>query len=73
MKPLNTLPIEQFLEKSRIASKTNQKYLNLDIKEVQNLADCLALVMTRLAGNLDQNNQNQPENISIKIDGGGFR
>jgi ribosomal silencing factor RsfS len=76
MKPLNTLPIENFLEKSRIAIKSNQKTINLDIKEVQALADCLAVVMTRLTAQLDadlQNIQNQPNVISINMDGGGFR
>lgn len=75
MKQLNTLPIENFLEKAKIATKTNSKYLNLELKEVQSLADCLALVMTRLAGELDeklQNSNNQPSVISIKMDGGGF-
>lgn len=75
MTQLNTLPIELFLEKARIATKTHQKTLNLDIKEVQSLADSLSVVMTRLAGDLDaQLNalQNQPTNISIKMDGGGF-
>lgn len=76
MKPLNTLPIENFLEKARIATKTNQKFLNLDIKDVQSLSDSLSTVMTRLAGNLDQELQNvndRPNNISIKVDGGGFK
>lgn len=75
MSQLNTLPIEMFLEKARVATKTNQKYLNLDIKEVQSLTDSLSIVMTKLAGLLDAeltNIQNQPSNISIKVDGGGF-
>lgn len=75
MKQLNTLPIEKFLEKAKIASKTNAKYLNLEQKEVQSLAECLAIVMTRLAGELDeklQNANNQPNIINIKMDGGGF-
>ena len=75
MKQLNTLPIENFLEKARILTKTNAKYLNLELKEVQSLADCLALVMTRLAGDLDeklQNATNQPNVITVKMDGGGF-
>jgi hypothetical protein len=76
MKQLNTLPIETFLEKARIAVKTNQKSLVLDIKDVQSLADCLAVAMTRLAGDLDeklQKSQNQPAVISINMDGGGFK
>lgn len=76
MKQLNTLPIEQFLEKSRIASKSNQKNLIIDIKEAQALSDCLAVVMTRLVSNIDaqlQSAQNQASVISINVDGGGFK
>lgn len=72
MNNLNTLPIEMFLEKARIARKTNQKSLNLPINEVQMLEDSLATVMTRLAGELDTIllNIKQDENITIKMDGG---
>lgn len=76
MKQLNTLPIEQFLEKSRIASKSNQKNLIIDIKEAQALSDCLAVVMTRLVSDIDaqlQSAQNQASVISINVDGGGFK
>lgn len=75
MKPLNTLPIENFLEKARVAIKSNQRHLTLDIKEVQSLNDALAVAMTRLAGELDQqlnSLQSQPASVSIKMDGGGF-
>lgn len=75
MKPINTLPIENFLEKARIAIKSNQRHLTLDIKEVQALNDSLAMAMTRLAGELDQqlnSLQSQPASLSIKMDGGGF-
>lgn len=75
MKPINTLPIENFLEKARIAIKSNQRHLTLDIKEVQALNDALAMAMTRLAGELDQqlnSLQSQPASLSIKMDGGGF-
>jgi hypothetical protein len=72
MNNLNTFPIEIFLEKARIALKTNQKSLNLDIKDVEALYDCLAVTMTRLAnpGQFTQPIQKIDENISIKMDGG---
>ena len=70
---LNTLPIEQFLEKMRIASKSNQKTLILDIKDAQALSDSLSIVMTRVAGELDAQLQNQSNSISINMDGGGFK
>ena len=74
MKHLNTLPIEDFLDKTRIAVKSNQKSVNLTIKEATDLQNSLSIVMTRLSGNLDQmmaNNQ-FPDKIEIKMDGGKF-
>ena len=70
MKTLNTLPIEDFLEKARIAIKTNQKNITLSLKEVTDLQNSLSSVMTRLAG------ENAPaaeqEEIVIKLNGGNF-
>ena len=76
MKPLNTLPIEMFLEKARIATKSGQKNLNLDIKDVIALSDSLATVMTRLSGKLDEviaNASSQEAVITVEMDGGGFK
>ncbi len=74
MKHLNTLPIEDFLDKTRIAIKSNQKSVNLTIKEATYLQNSISLVMTRLSGNLDQiMSENQvPNKIEIKVDGGKF-
>jgi hypothetical protein len=73
MKQLNTLPIEDFLEKARIAIKSNQKNLTLSIKDVTDLQNSLSTVMTRLAGELDQiATTAQEETVVIKMDGGSF-
>lgn len=74
-KHLNTLPIEDFLEKARVAVKSNQKNLTLTIKEVANLQESLAMVMTKLSGKLDQLAQQESqkqEKFEIKMDGGKF-
>jgi hypothetical protein len=71
MRTLNTLPIEDFLEKSKIAKKSNQKSLTLSSKEYNDLYDSLAAVMTRLAGSSDQSSSG--DTIEVKMDGGGFR
>jgi hypothetical protein len=73
MKQLNTLPIESFLEKARIAVRSNQKNITLSIDEVTNLQNSLSVVMTRLSGEMDQivaSAQHGP--TDVKIDGGGF-
>lgn len=70
MSNINTYPIEDFLNKARIAIKSNQKGLTLSIKEVTDLQNSLSVVMTRLAG------ENTPtglgDNVVIKVDGGSF-
>ncbi len=75
MKQLNTLPIEDFLNKTRIAIKSNQKTVNLTIKEATDLQNSLSVVMTRLAGEIDQAIQNIPPpstDVEVKMDGGKF-
>lgn len=75
MKPLNTIPIEDFLDKARIAIKSNQKNLTLTIKEVTDLQNSLSVVMTRLNGQLDKiiTQQSTGETaVQIKMDGGNF-
>jgi hypothetical protein len=75
MKSLNTLPIEMFLEKAMIASRSGQKTVNLDIKDAVALSDSLATVMTRLAGKLDEQLATKPseQSVTVEMDGGGFR
>jgi hypothetical protein len=77
MKPLNTVPIEMFMEKARIAIKSGQKQMNIDIKDVVALNDSLAVAMTRLAGELDKFITNAPKGgddvIEVRMDGGSFK
>lgn len=78
MKQINTLPIENYLEKARIATKSGQKTVVLDIKEAQALSDSLAVVMTRLTGTLENYivelaKPTAEEVIQVNMDGGGFR
>jgi len=74
MKPLNTLPLEDFLEKARIAIKGNQKTVTLSIKEVTDLQNSISTIMTRLAGDMDQllTNNPAPTSVEVKMDGGRF-
>lgn len=71
MSNLNTLPIEMFLDKARIAIKSNQRSLTLDIKEVQALSDSLAVTMTRIAGS-QYSEPAATVSSSVNFDGGRF-
>lgn len=74
MKQLNTLPIEDFLDKTRIAIKSNQKTITLTIKEATDLQNSLSVVMTRLSGEMDQllSQSGQSSSFEVKMDGGKF-
>jgi hypothetical protein len=77
MKPINVFPIEDFLEKARIAKKSGQKTLILSAKEYSDLYDSISMAMTRLTGKLDQTlstiaENKTPDKIEIKMDGGNF-
>lgn len=77
MKPINVFPIEDFLEKARIAKKSGQKTLTLTAKEYTDIYDSISVVMTRLTGKLDHTlaaitETKTPDKIEIKMDGGNF-
>jgi hypothetical protein len=75
MQPLNTIPIENFINKARIAAKSNQKNMTLTIDEASQLMESITMVMTRLLGKLDEAAQKTPteEVITLNMDGGGLR
>lgn len=74
MSNINTGPIENFLEKARIAGKNGSKTLVLDVKEAQILSECLSVVMTRLVSKLSTEITNKPDNlqVTVKMDGGNL-
>jgi hypothetical protein len=78
MQPLNTIPVENYLNKVRIASKSHQKTVVLPIDEAEQLATSLSIIMTRLSGELDailmqiQNQTPQEETVQVQMDGGAF-
>jgi hypothetical protein len=68
------MPIEDFLDKARVAIKSNQKTVTLSIKEVTDLQNSLSIVMTRLSGELDKlvSTPSKSDVIEVKMDGGNF-
>ena len=71
--PVNTLPIENFLQKSKVATKTQQRELKLDSKEHKDLADSISMVLARLVELQDKRLQQPQEvNVDVQMDGGNF-
>ena len=52
--PINTAPIQQFLQQVKSADAGRQKDIRMDIVQAKNLAFTLGLVMTRLNGDLEE-------------------
>jgi hypothetical protein len=72
MKQLNILPIEDFLNKAKIAVRSNQKNLILSIKEVVDLQHSLSLLLLQKLEQEPLNKSQQIEKIQAKMDGGKF-
>ena len=72
--PLNTAPIQQFIQQVKGADASNARDVKLDIQTAKRLAFTLGEVMTRLNGDLEQLLANQSngtnEVIEVKLDGG---
>jgi len=75
MRPLNTMPIENFVNKVKIASKSNQKNLTITTDEAVLLADSITTLMARLIGKLEEDLQKTAveDVITVNMDGGGLR
>ena len=73
--PLNTTPIQQFIQQVKSADAGRAKEVKLDIQTAKRLAFTLGEVMSRLNGNLEeilaQSSNNDSEVIEVKLDGGG--
>jgi hypothetical protein len=74
--PLNTMPIQQFIQQTRAADNSRAKEVKLSIDQAKSLAYTLGLVMSRLEGDLEklvaESRSNSSETIEIKLDGSSF-
>jgi len=72
--PLNTSPIQQFIQQVKSADASRAKDLRLDIQSAKRLAFTLGEVMARLNGDLEQiiskQGSNEEQVIQINMDAG---
>jgi hypothetical protein len=67
--------LEDFVKKVRLASKSNQKQLNIPIAEAETLVHNLNLVVFRLLDKyqtIETKKPTQDDVIVVAMDGGGF-
>ena len=73
--PVNTAPIQQFIQRVKAADTGHQKEVKIDIATAKNLTYSLATILARLAGDYEAiiTKQSKPEDtISVKADGGSL-
>jgi len=74
IEPLNTIPLQQFLNAVKAAENSRVKELKLDIATAKNLAFTIGIVMSRLHGDLEklvaESKNSNDEVIEINLDGG---
>ena len=72
--PINTIPLQQFLQQVKNAEGSRAREIKLDINTAKNLAFTIGIVMSRLHGDLEklvkENNSSNNETIEVKLDGG---
>lgn len=73
VEPLNTIPLQQFLNAVKAAEAGRAPNVTLDMNTAKNLAFTLGIVMSRLHGDLEQlvaQSKNSDEVIQVNLDGG---
>ena len=73
IEPLNTIPLQQFLNAVKAAENSRAKEVRLDITNAKNLAFTLGIVMSSLHGDLEklvaESKSDSNETIEINLDG----
>lgn len=74
VEPLNTIPLQQFLNAVKAAEQSRAREVKLDIATAKTLAFTLGAVMSRLHGDLEklvaESKNSNDEVIQINLDGG---
>ena len=72
--PLNTAPIQKFIQQVRSADAGKAKEVKLDLQQAKRLAFCLGETMSRLEGDLEEilskKSSGSDDVIEVKMDGG---
>ena len=74
--PINTIPIQQFIQVVKTAETTNQKEIRIPLVQAKALAYALGTVMTNHQGRLEKliiDNKSSADNetVTVTMDGGG--
>lgn len=74
--PINTIPLQQFIQQVKMADMSQQKEVKLDMRTAKALAFAIGEVTSKLTQDYDslvhilKNTTN--DTITVELDGGGF-
>jgi hypothetical protein len=74
MSPINTSPLQQFIQQVKAAELSQQREIKVDIKAAKALVFCMSEINARLLEDFETffiKNQNS-SSVSLQLDGGGF-
>ena len=73
VEPLNTIPLQQFIQQVKSAENSRSKEVKLTMEQAKNLAFTIGIVMSRLEGDLEklviQSNNTSDDVIQVVLDG----
>lgn len=75
MEPLNTIPIQQFIQQVKAAEASRSREVKIDIDTARSLAYTMGATMSRLHGDLEKlvsENSGDSGDIEIRIDGSSW-
>lgn len=75
--PINTLPLQQFIQQVKMADMNQQKEIKIDIRTAKILSMSIGEVCSKLVQDYDNlihvlKNSNNNATIEVELDGGGF-
>ena len=74
--PINTVPIQQFIQQVKAADMTQQREIKLDIKTAKALVYCLGEISAKLLEDYDtvfrRLESSAGGTVTVQMDGGGF-
>ena len=74
--PINTIPIQQFIQQVKAADLSQQREIKMDIKTAKALVYCLSEVNAKLLEDFDilfnKLQQSSGQTVTIQMDGGSL-
>lgn len=76
--PINTVPLQQFIQQVKMADLNQQKEIKLDIRTAKQLAFTIGEVSSKLTQDYENllhalKNSSDNATIELQLDGGGFQ